>query len=613
MKKLKLITIILLVSTSILLIYFFRSINEHEVLITHVLYIPVILIAFWWQYRVIYVVILFGILLIIPDIHKNTPGFIVHDILRMGLLLFAAVFVAAMKGYIVRFSSFRKYRDILFAVQEPMVIVDPGFNVVINNKKFSEIFSIEKSGSILSLFNNIVQDDSLYDAITACFNGEETVYEGSFATAKGDTRLFEIRCYPLSHDEKMHYSIMNFRDITEEFEFSLRQRRALDRQKVVINILELLNSRESDPLVIRDILALITENTGIEALGLKLQHGEGFRLHSSAGFERLTRYLQAECSCDSGEDDFCIRRHGFMPVLGRETACEQADDIFFVNDLDEYAFTGSRKICRCMIESGIRSFAVIPTYSGENVIGFFLLLDRRKNFFSSELLDFFKGIAQSIGIALDRVRYEDNLRKIINEKELLIREVHHRVKNNMQVITSLISLQATRQSDENVRSILNECQNRVRTMALVHEKLYSSNNYTSINFGSYINSLVPILMNSYRIDKDHVRVKITADDIQLGINTAIPLAQLVNEILSNVFKHAFPDSRRGLVEISLTRDTLHNLNRLMVKDTGTGFSEGIGYPAKGNLGFQLIEALVRQIKGRIEISNREGVSVCVEF
>ena len=266
-----------------------------------------------------------------------------------------------------------------------------------------------------------------------------------------------------------------------------------------------------------------------------------------------------------------------------------------------------------MSSAGIKSFAVIPVSSGEDISGFFILLDRRKFFFNNELLEFYEGIVQSISIALGRVSYQDYLKQIINEKELLIREVHHRVKNNMQVITSLISLQASRQTDEEVKSILNECQNRVRTMALVHEKLYSSNNYASINFGSYINTLVPLLMNSYRISKDLVTVKITAEDIQLDINTAIPLAQLVNEILSNVFKHAFPSDRTGSVEVALTRNTALGINILNINDTGIGLRGDVSFPAGGNLGFQLIQALIRQIRGRVEFKSAGGVSIQVEF
>jgi len=243
----------------------------------------------------------------------------------------------------------------------------------------------------------------------------------------------------------------------------------------------------------------------------------------------------------------------------------------------------------------------------------FILIDRRKSFFTEELLDFFQAIVQTISIALDRLKYEENLKHIINEKELLLREVHHRVKNNMQVVTSLISLQASRQTDDYVKSILTECQNRVRTMALVHEKLYSSNNFTSINFGHYINTLVPLLMNSYRIEKNQITVDVSAQDIQLGLNTAIPLAQLVNEILSNVFKHAFPGGKTGSVLIVLSGDKSTGINVLEIKDTGTGLTENVSYPDGGNLGFQLIEALVKQIGGKIKFSGEGGVSIKITF
>lgn len=616
MKKTTSASIITLLIVFLLFTGYVRTVHYNsEILITHIFYIPVILAAFWLRYRVVFIVAAIGFMLIITDILSGNYNFILLDLVRIMVLLFAGIFVGWMKSRLLRISSFRKYRDILFAVQEPMAIVDAQLNLHVHNKVFSETFNIGRKGSIIPILHDLVQGESLGDAINTCLDGTESVYSGMFNTANGDSRQFEIKCYPLSHEDRKNYAVMNFRDITEAAETAIRQKRILDLQKVVIDILELLNRKDYDMSVIDRILALITEKTGIEAMGLKLKSKEGYTLSGSSGSEKLTAYLMEDCLRDQPENAecFCLKKLGLVQDSFPEAAAEVPQHILWDNDLDVYADIYRKRLCSCITEAGIKSFAVIPVYSGDDIIGFFMLLNTRKYFFNRELLEFYTGIAESIGIALDRIEYGEKQKQIIEEKELLIREVHHRVKNNMQVITSLISLQASKQPDENVRSILNECQNRVRTMALVHEKLYSSNNFTSINFGSYMNSLVPILMNSYRIEKEIVKVSISVQDIQLGLNTAIPLAQLVNEILSNVFKHAFPAGRSGMVEISLARDADSGRNSLLVRDTGTGLAEGVTFPSGGNLGFQLIEALVRQIRGTIEFEGTDGVTIRVEF
>ncbi|HQO39188.1 MAG TPA: histidine kinase dimerization/phosphoacceptor domain -containing protein [Spirochaetota bacterium] len=615
MNRLKIPSIILLFCLVIILIIISRHIYNYDIIATHLLYIPVILIAFLWQYRVIYAIVITGVILITSDILMGRTVYIVPDLIRLGLIMFAGIFVAAMRMYIIRVSSYRKYRDILFAVREPMAIIDSTFSVIIKNEMFSSRFGAGLRESILSISGGILNDDELGDALAICFSGSESVYQGKFMTISGESGLFEIKCYPLVEDGWKPHAILNFRDITEESRAAQRQKVALERQRMAIDILELLNSKTPGPGVIHEILKLVSQTTGIGAIGLRLAEENGFNLYSSAGITVLTDYLRSDCTdCDPDDTGrFCIR--SIMP--GEQ--CVFADsgtgynNFFHVNDLDAYNRSGEKKLCRCMIAAGLKSFALIPVYSDDEITGCFILLDRRKFFFTEELLDFFQGIVQSIGIALDRLKYEDDLKRIIDEKELLIREVHHRVKNNMQVITSLISLQASRQTDDYVKSILNECQNRVRTMALVHEKLYSSNNFTSINFGNYINTLVPLLMNSYRIEKNQVTVDVTAEDIQLGLNTAIPLAQLVNEILSNVFKHAFPGGKTGSVRIILAGDTSAGINLLEISDTGKGLTGGAAYPDGGNLGFQLIEALVKQIRGKITFAGEGGVSIKVTF
>ena len=145
----------------------------------------------------------------------------------------------------------------------------------------------------------------------------------------------------------------------------------------------------------------------------------------------------------------------------------------------------------------------------------------------------------------ERVRHEQDLRRSLEEKEVLLKEIHHRVKNNLQVVSSLLSLEAESSRVAGARELFLESQNRVASMALIHEKLYQSGNFANIDFGDYIRSLAPMLLDSYAINPD--RISLTIDvNVKLDIHKAVPCGLIVNELLSNTLKYAFPDGRAGV-------------------------------------------------------------------
>jgi two-component sensor histidine kinase len=427
----------------------------------------------------------------------------------------------------------------------------------------------------------------------------------------GDGNYYLVSFYPLKSESGINNLILSFRDISEQKRNEMLQKKSSERQRISIEVLELIN-RKTDSDLIDDILTLIRGKTGIDAVIINLKTGAQFYKFAS---KSLFDNLKSSVNRTVPESDRSGMSNPVLPGLDDSFCTDIAgDSLFWTNNLIEHYAGNTGKIENSPVIKNFLSCAVIPLKNGSEVTGYFMLLDKREDFFTEELIVFYQGIVESIEIALNRIVYELNLENIIHEKELLLKEVHHRVKNNMQVIISLISLQASRQTDEKLRDILNETQNRVRTMALVHEKLYSSDNFTSININAYIKSLVPMLMTSYRVDKSKVIVEIDALDTFFDLSTAIPLAQLVNEALSNVFKHAFAKGAEGLVKISLSPDAeLKSRFILRISDNGVGLPPDTAYPHGGNLGFQLIDALARQLRGRITFSNSEGVSIEVIF
>ena len=210
----------------------------------------------------------------------------------------------------------------------------------------------------------------------------------------------------------------------------------------------------------------------------------------------------------------------------------------------------------------------------------------------------------------ERKRAEAQLAASLKEKEVLLKEIHHRVKNNLQVISSLLNMQAVGVKDERILELLRESQNRIRSMALVHERLYQSQNLARIDFGEYLRSLVGFLARSYNIP--HVEVKIHVKSLSLPVNTAIPCGLIVNELVSNALKYAFPGGAAGQIDVSLTL-TNETSAELTVADNGVGFPREIDFRSTKTLGLQLINTLTLQINGTIGLIRERGTTFSITF
>ncbi|WP_424357912.1 sensor histidine kinase [Methanocella sp. MCL-LM] len=204
----------------------------------------------------------------------------------------------------------------------------------------------------------------------------------------------------------------------------------------------------------------------------------------------------------------------------------------------------------------------------------------------------------------DRKAAEEQLNSSLKEKEVLLKEIHHRVKNNLQIISSLLNLQSAYIKDDRDRHIFKDCQNRVRSMALVHEKLYRSESLSKIDFAEYIRSLSGTLYNSYGATQDQVRFDLDVKDIFLDVDAAIHCGLLVNEIISNSFKHAFPGGRKGRVWVEMKVDG--NDIDMVIGDDGVGLPEDMDIYKTGTLGIQLVTSLAAQIGGDLELDRSEG-------
>ncbi len=199
----------------------------------------------------------------------------------------------------------------------------------------------------------------------------------------------------------------------------------------------------------------------------------------------------------------------------------------------------------------------------------------------------------------------------LNEKEVLLKEIHHRVKNNMQVITSLLSLQSKNIKDEQALSVFQDSQNRVKSMALIHETLYQSKDLSRINFAEYLQKLVAHVSRSYRIRPEAVKINTQVDDVSLPIDMAVPCGLIINELTSNSLKYAFPADTSGEVNITFGRADAQYI--LRISDTGVGLPDDFDPERGKSLGMKLVHMLTGQLCGELEHRNGVGTTFEIKF
>ena len=213
---------------------------------------------------------------------------------------------------------------------------------------------------------------------------------------------------------------------------------------------------------------------------------------------------------------------------------------------------------------------------------------------------------------IDITRAKNKIKDSLEEKELLLREVHHRVKNNLQIISSLLNLQSGYIKDEKDLELFKDSQSRVKSMAFIHEQLYQSSNFINIEFSEYVHNLVTYLLHYYTLDPDLIELNINVEDVSLDLNTSIPCGLIVNELVTNSLKHAFKNGENGEIYINL-HSVEDNKYVLIVQDNGIGFPEGFDFENTQTLGLQLVNSLVMQLDGTIKLDNTNGTRFEIIF
>jgi len=247
---------------------------------------------------------------------------------------------------------------------------------------------------------------------------------------------------------------------------------------------------------------------------------------------------------------------------------------------------------------GIMGVVVVQSYSDDIL-------------YSEGDLELLSYISEHIAMAINRKRAEEKIKASLKEKDVLLKEIHHRVKNNMQIISSLIRLQSRDIEDEMVQRIFEISQNRIRSIALIHETLYQSEDLSQIDFSQYMHKLTTHLLSIYRPQATALNINLDVQEVLLDINQAIPCGLIINELVSNAMKHAFPLDKGG--EIYLRCAESEGVFTLIVKDNGKGFPGDMDFRKADSLGLQIVSDLVQQLEGDIRLEQEEGTAFVITF
>ena len=286
-----------------------------------------------------------------------------------------------------------------------------------------------------------------------------------------------------------------------------------------------------------------------------------------------------------------------------------------------------------MEQYGAQTALNIPLQIRDQTIAFAQLWEsRRQREFTPQDIELCQALAQQAAVAIENARlYEQAQHEIeerqqaekqveasLKEKEMLLKEIHHRVKNNLQVISSILNLQHSHVEDQQLLTVLRDSKNRVRSMALIHEKLYRSSNLAQIDLADYVQDLARYLFGSYRTSTGTISLDIQAEPVFLEIDTAVPCGLILNELVSNALEHAFcfdgdrPTDREAEIRIEVHQERDRQVS-LLISDNGIGLPPDLDLFNSNSLGLQLVNVLVKQLDGALEVNGQHGAEFKITF
>ena len=351
--------------------------------------------------------------------------------------------------------------------------------------------------------------------------------------------------------------------------------------------------------LMRTLMSIMLEHAGARRALLVLPRGEALWIEAVAEAARDGVQVRIDSRPMTSQDLAHSVLHESIrtqrPVLLDDAS---SDEAFFA---DEY-----------FVVRPARSVLSLPLVKQSKLIGvLYLENELAAGVFTPARLAVLRLLASQAAVSLENASLEEK-QTLLAEKDALLHEVHHRVKNNLQLISSLLNLQAERVTDKAVAELFADSRNRVRSMAMVHENLYRAGNFARIAMTRHVKTLCGHLARVYDMGRLGVDLQIAVDDIQLDMNRAVSCGLIINELVSNALKHAFPDRRGGVLRIAL-RALDNQRCELQVADDGIGLAPGFAFERDETLGLRLVHDLVQQLRGSVDIAQQHGTTFTIQF
>ena len=457
----------------------------------------------------------------------------------------------------------RKLNQILEAIPVGIRVLDTDAKTIYINQSGLQLLGREvKSDVLIEQYSEVYQyyvsgTDQLYPIerlpVTRALIGEKTTIDDLEIHQPNQTIQVEVLGTPI-YDEygTIIYAIVAFQDITPRKRAEAERRRFIEELEQAKNQLEAI---------------------------LNTVPGSVSWLSSDGHYLGVNKHLADLLNLST--DNFIGKQIGFL---------ENSPDFakFMLQFLANSEQTAS-EVVDIQIENTTRNYLVVAQKYNQDTAAVLVGIDITK-----------------------QKQAEEALRALLREKEILLQEVHHRVKNNLQIISSLLDLQSQTLKEPETLEIFRQSANRVKSMAMIHDQLYYSAFLDRINFAEYVDTLASYLFESYGVDRDFIEVKVNVESVFFNLDTSIPCGLIINELVSNSLKYAFPKQTHGLVEIYLESDAEQRFT-LIIKDNGIGFPKDLNIYQSPTLGLKLVNALTDQLEGEIELESSQGSEVRIRF
>jgi PAS domain S-box-containing protein len=493
-----------------------------------------------------------------------------------------------------------------------IALAEPKGKLTYVNPAFLKMWGYQESDVMGRHFVEFWQDEhkalDILDAIR-----EKGKFIGESKAKRQDESQFDVQISAsmVKDDlDKPLSIILSFIDITERKEVAKKLEVRSEFEKVVTTISTTFINLPSEKIdsEIKKALQSIGEFAAVDQSYVVLYSPDKNEMNMTHEWcsNRATPLLQTNQGLQVKD-----HRWHTAQIEGRET-------IYITNISEIPANAGP--FMKALESRGSTSLIHVPIAYGGKAFGFVGLESQQTDkTWSVDIIVLLRMVGDILANALERKQVEEQLNASLKEKEVLLKEIHHRVKNNMQVISSLLNLQSGRIQNQEILEMFKESQDRIRSMSLIHERLYQSKDLARIDFSHYIQNLAAYLFQSYRIDPEAVVLNTDVRDVSLNINKAIPCGLIINELVSNSLKYAFPQAKdkdkkklkKG--EISIQLNAEDGKVALLVKDNGVGLPEDLDIETADSFGLQLVTTLVTQLNGRIDIIRKPGAAFKITF